>query len=81
MSPTVLRDLRKAVPFRPFLIHTADGQTLPVPSPEFLSLNPSGRIVIVWTGDDGLNYLDSILISRVEMLPVADVPSGNGEMP
>jgi hypothetical protein len=78
MSPTVLRDLHRAKPFQPFVIHTVDGEALPVPSPEFLSMNPSGRIIIVWKGDEGLNYLDSILISRVEMFAPLQSPGSNG---
>ena len=42
LSKAVLRE-----PFRPFVLHVADGREVPVPQRDFVSMHPTGRTVIV----------------------------------
>jgi hypothetical protein len=42
-----LRDFYNAQPFRPFIIHLADGRQIPVQQREFIATAPSGRTVTV----------------------------------
>jgi hypothetical protein len=69
MTIQQLRAAHRATPFRPFTIHMADGRTFSVPHPDFLSMSPSGRTVIVYQEDDNFSILD--LLIMIEMSPAA----------
>jgi hypothetical protein len=56
-------------PFRPFTIFTADGQSIPVVSREFVSLSPSGRTVVVFDPEDRMNILDLLLVTNLQAEP------------
>ncbi|MFH1562793.1 MAG: hypothetical protein ABIF11_05180 [Nitrospirota bacterium] len=70
-----LRNLYAKRPFRPFIIHLADGQEIPVDHPEFLAIAPGGDSVIVFRPGNGINYLagrsfdiiDMALVTTLEM--------------
>jgi hypothetical protein len=64
-----LRNAYSAEPFRPFLIHLADGRQVPVVSREFIMTVPSGRTVVVCQPDDTLNIIDVLLITDLEFRP------------
>jgi hypothetical protein len=61
-----------AQPFRPFVIHLADGRSLLVKHPEFLARSPAGRTAIVFGEDGSFEVVDVMLISS------AEVPKKNG---
>ena len=71
MTIQQLRAAHRATPFRPFTIHIADGRTFSVPHPDFLSMSPSGRTVIVYQEDDNFSILDLLLMTEIEMSPAA----------
>jgi len=56
-------------PFRPFIIYTADGESIPVVSREFVSLSPSGRTVVVFDPEDRMNILDLLLVTNLQVEP------------
>jgi hypothetical protein len=56
-------------PFRPFAILTADGESIPVVSREFVSLSPSGRTVVVFDPEDRMNILDLLLVTNLQVEP------------
>lgn len=58
-----------AQPFRPFIIHLANGSQIPVLSPEFILSVPSGRTIVVCQPDDTLNILDLRLVTHLEIKP------------
>jgi hypothetical protein len=62
-----LRNLWKTEPFRPFVIHLADGRQLQVRHPEFLLLSPSGRSIILYQPDDSFNVVDLLLVTDLEV--------------
>ena len=62
-----LRELYSSQPFRPFVMHLADGRQLLVAHPEFLSFSPSGRTVVVHQPDDSLNIVDLLLVTDIEI--------------
>jgi len=62
-----LRNLWKAEPFRPFVIHLADGRHVTVAHPEFLSRSPSGRSIIVYQPDESFNVIDLLLVTDLEV--------------
>ena len=69
MTVEQLRNAYSAQPFRPFVIHLADGREVPVASPEFIMAVPSGRTVVVCQPDDTLNIIDLLLVTDLELKP------------
>jgi hypothetical protein len=69
MTTERLQQVLAAKPFRPFTIHLADGDEVPVASPEFVSSSPSGRTVVVWQPDDRMNILDLLLVTNLVVEP------------
>jgi hypothetical protein len=67
-----LRAAYNAQPFRPFVIHLADGRAIPVNHREFIMTVPSGRTVVVVQPDDTLNIVDLLLVTDLEIRPVAN---------
>jgi hypothetical protein len=64
-----IEQVRKAYhdrPFRPFVLHLADGRGILVRSPEFMLISPSGRTVIVSQLDDSYNVIDLLLVTDLE---------------
>jgi len=72
MNIEQLRKLYEARPFRPFIIHLADGQQIPVQHAEFLATSPSGRIITVFLPDDTANIIDLLLVTNLEVKPTAN---------
>ena len=69
MSIEQLRAAYLAQPFRPFVIHLADGRALPVTSREFIMAVPSGRTLAVAQPDDSVNIFDLLLVTDLEFKP------------
>jgi hypothetical protein len=69
MTNQQLRTARTMVPFRPFSVHMADGRSFDVPHPDFLSISPSGRSVIVYQRNEEFSILDPRLVTEIRMNP------------
>jgi hypothetical protein len=67
MTIEAVRKLYEATPFRPFVIHLADGRQIPVVHREFIIVAPSGRTLVVMQPDDTLNIIDLLLVTDVEL--------------
>jgi hypothetical protein len=67
MTIEQVRQLYNAAPFRPFIIHLADGRQIPVKHREFMALSPSGRTVVVYQTDDTSNIIDLLLVTDLEV--------------
>jgi hypothetical protein len=74
MTIEQLRAAYQAQPFRPFIMHLADGREIPVHSPEFMLTVPSGRMVIVAQPDDTVNIFDLLLVTDLEIKPGGPTP-------
>jgi hypothetical protein len=72
MTIEQLRNLYNAQPFRPFVIHLADGRSVPVNHREFVMTVPSGRTVVVAQPDDSLNIIDLLLVTDLEIKPATN---------
>lgn len=70
MTIQQLRAAHQAKPFRPFNVHMADGRSFPVPHPEFLSMSPTGRTVIIFQENEEFSILDLLLMTEIETTPV-----------
>jgi len=64
-----VRQLLHASPFRPFVIHSADGGRLPVKHEDFAALAPTGREMIVYLPDGSHQIVDVMLVTRLEVIP------------
>jgi hypothetical protein len=67
MTTDQLQNVWKAQPFRPFVIHLAEGRHIEVVHPDFLSRSPSGRSIIVYQPDDSFNVIDLLLVTDLEV--------------
>lgn len=67
MTIEQLRAAYEAQPFRPFVMHLADGREIPVAHREFIMTVPSGRTVVVAQPDDRLNIIDLLLVTDLEI--------------
>jgi hypothetical protein len=72
MTIEQLRNVYNAQPFRPFVIHLADGRAVPVQHRQFMMTVPSGRTVIVCQPDDTVNIIDPLLVTDLELVPAAN---------
>lgn len=73
MTIEKLCDVLHGQPFEPFTIHVADGRRVPVPHPDFVSLDPRGRVAHVFRADGRSEFIDILLVTALEI--------GNGRPP
>jgi hypothetical protein len=69
MTIEQLRNFYSAQPFRPFVLHLANGRQVAVHHPEFLAAAPSGRTITVYQPDDTLNVVDLLVVTDLEIKP------------
>jgi hypothetical protein len=69
MSIEQILDFYRAKPFRPFIMHLANGKKIPVHRPEYFSRSPGGRTVVVFELDDTTHFIE---VSQVTNLEIAD---------
>lgn len=67
MTIEQIKNLYNAAPFRPFIIHLADGRQMPVKHREFMAISPSGRTITVYQTDDTSNIIDLLLVTDLEI--------------
>jgi hypothetical protein len=67
MTIEKIREFCDAQPFRPFVLHLADGREVPVHHRDFMMAAPSGRTVVVQQPDDSLNVIDLLLVTDLEL--------------
>jgi hypothetical protein len=65
MTTDQVKEAYRARPFRPFRLHLADGDTIPVKSPEFMWMTPGGRTVFVSQGGDAAEIIDLLLVTKI----------------
>ena len=68
MKADEIRKLLHAQPFRPFVIHVADGGRLVVKHEDFVALSPSGRTMLVYRHNKADDYqvVDVLMVTRLE---------------
>jgi hypothetical protein len=67
MTIEQIRQLYNSAPFKPFIIHLADGRRIPVKHREFMATSPSGRTIVVYEQDDSFNIIDLLLVTSLEV--------------
>jgi hypothetical protein len=63
-----IRELNRAVPFKPYEIHMVSGKVYSVPHPDFATVSPKGSFVIVFGKNEQPHHLSSILIESAAPL-------------
>lgn len=63
MTTEQFRAALHARPFRPFRIHVADQQVIPVRHPEVAFQTEGGRTVVVNTGGENIEIIDLLLVT------------------
>jgi hypothetical protein len=53
-------------PFRPFVMHLADGREIMVKHPQLVVSTSTGRTTVVVQPDDTLNIIDLLLVTDLE---------------
>ena len=66
MTIEQLRAMHQARPFEPFDIYLADGRTVAVQHPEFLSQSPMGRAISVGMPDGTHQVIDLLLVTSLK---------------
>lgn len=75
MTVEQLRSMRDASPFRPCVIHLADGREYRVRHRDYVSISPGGRTIIVYQDDEAFSILDLLLVTELTV----DAPTSSTE--
>jgi hypothetical protein len=76
MTIEQLRNVYNAQPFKPFVLHLADGRSVAVPHRDFMATAPNGRTMVVMEApDDRMHIIDLLLVTDIEIKPLAK-PTG-----
>ncbi len=67
MQTKELQSVYRAQPFRPFVIHLADGRNVRVEHPEFMALAPTGRSAVVYGKGGALEIIDVLLVTSLKV--------------
>jgi hypothetical protein len=76
MTIEQLRNAVQARPFKPFVMHLADGRSIRVQHPESFWSVPSGRTVFISQPDDTVNIIDLLLVTELEFQPAGRPAQG-----
>jgi hypothetical protein len=63
-----IREFNYAVPFVPYEVHMASGETYEVAHPDFVSISPRGSYVIIIDAEERPHHLNALLIDRASPL-------------
>jgi hypothetical protein len=66
MTIVQLRKMHRERPFQPFDIYLADGRSIPVDHPEFLSQSPTGRTISIGMHDGTHEVVDLLLVTSLK---------------
>lgn len=72
MTIEQVRKFYEAQPFKPFVMHLADGREIPVHGREFMASSPTGRTVSVFQLDGTADYIDLLLVTSLEVKPASN---------
>ena len=77
MTATALREAIDSG--KPFRLQSGDGAGIDVPTRDHAFLNPNGRLVVVFTDDDGARVLDVTLVTAIDYGKAPGGLSGDGD--
>jgi hypothetical protein len=62
-----IREFNRAVPFKPYEICMASGESFKVPHPDFVLISPKGSFVVFVDGNECPHHLSTLLIESVSL--------------
>jgi hypothetical protein len=62
-----MREFNRAVPFKPYEIRMASGESFKVPHPDFVLISPKGSFVVFVDATEHPHHLSTLLIESVSM--------------
>jgi hypothetical protein len=65
MVITSIRELNRAVPFKPYKIQMVSGENFIVPHPDLVFVSPKGSFVIFFEADETPHHLSALMIESV----------------
>ena len=70
-----IRELLQARPFRPFIVHMADGQEYRIDYPDFVLASSSNQsiIIIEQPENDRIHQISALLITSIEQITDANI--------
>lgn len=68
MQPKEVRTLYRAQPFRPFVLHLADGRSVKVDHPELMALSPNGRSATIYLKNSLFEIVDVMLVTCARLV-------------
>ena len=66
MTTERLRDFIRATPFRPFIVHLADGREFYIAHPEMIAHASPSRIAVLALPNDSIEVVDLLMIVSLE---------------
>jgi hypothetical protein len=69
MAARSIREALAAQPFRPFTVRAADQRSFTIPHPEFVSIGPQNRSLVIWLEDGGASIVDMLMITGIDLPP------------
>jgi hypothetical protein len=78
MTLETVLDQNRARPFRPFIIHMADGRKFVVEHPEFMAKTGQRTVLLGRSDNDGFDVLDVMLMTSIEVLDSQRKRNGDG---
>lgn len=67
MTIEAFRAALEARPFVPFALQLASGDSVPVPSPEFVLINPRAQRTIAVAHNEGFRIIDLLLVEELKI--------------
>ena len=67
MTSDKIKEVMRAQPFKPFILHLADGRRINVSHPESISLSITGRVAHVFGPDETSHFVDVLMITDLEL--------------
>ena len=67
MSVSTIREAIAARPFRPLTVRVADQRSYTIPHPEFVSIGPQNRTLVIWHEDGGGSFLDRLMLTGIDI--------------
>jgi hypothetical protein len=77
---STIREAISATPFRPFRIRTAIQRSYEIGHPDWLSIGPKDRSLVIWGADGGVSMVDVAQITGIELLEPGYVGSRETRM-
>lgn len=78
MTLDAIRDQNRARPFRPFVIHMADGRKFRIVHPDFLGITGHRTVFVGRVDSDGFDILDAMLVTGIEVIDSKQKRNGRG---